>query len=241
MIVKDEELLLEEALRSVFEVVDEMVVVDTGSTDGTVTIAERWGARVLYHPWQDDFSAARNVSLRATTGDWILVLDADEQLDPAGRARLRSLLRRADEGSPLGYTVEVPDYYAEGGRYHLTVCRLFRNRPEIHFSGRVYESVLPSIRQLGGEVAASGIVLTHHSHRKPLADRLRKDFHYRRLRAGDNAAHPLTLFETQSSGTEVEPEAWRDAVTVGREQLTARIRERLLARELAQRIPGDEG
>ena len=78
MIVKDEEAHLGCCLESVKGLVDEIVVVDTGSTDRTVEIARQYGARVFSYGWHDDFAAARNVSLSHAGADWILVLDADE-------------------------------------------------------------------------------------------------------------------------------------------------------------------
>jgi glycosyltransferase involved in cell wall biosynthesis len=81
MIVKNEEDNLERCLESVREVVDEMVIVDTGSTDGTVAVAEKFGARVFHHPWQGSFSEARNHALGFAVGDWILQMDGDEELE----------------------------------------------------------------------------------------------------------------------------------------------------------------
>ena len=80
MIVKDEEEMLPRCLDAIHDVVDEMIIVDTGSSDSTVAIAESFGATVLHHEWTGDFAEARNVSLDAATGDWFIYLDADEVL-----------------------------------------------------------------------------------------------------------------------------------------------------------------
>ncbi len=96
MIVKDEEAFLEDCLRSVAGAVDEICIVDTGSTDRTVEIAERYGAKIGYFEWADDFAAARKASLDMATGDWILVLDADERLAPGSAAEIRRLVSAAD-------------------------------------------------------------------------------------------------------------------------------------------------
>src|SRR4051812_15611125 len=90
MIVRDEARCIVRCLESVRDVVDEMVVVDTGSTDDTVSLAEGTGATVYHFAWVDDFAKARNVALTHCTGDWILVLDADEWLE-SGAATLESL------------------------------------------------------------------------------------------------------------------------------------------------------
>ena len=82
LIARDEERFLPGCLASVSGVVDEIVLADTGSTDRTVEIARAAGATVVHHAWDEDFSAARNAALAAATGDWILLLDADERLAP---------------------------------------------------------------------------------------------------------------------------------------------------------------
>src|SRR3954468_22822872 len=94
MIVKDEEEWLGRSLPAVNPAVDEMIIVDTGSTDRTVEIAEEFGATVLHHEWTGDFSAARNVSLEAASGDWIIYLDADEVLVEEDAERLRACTGR---------------------------------------------------------------------------------------------------------------------------------------------------
>src|SRR6516225_959689 len=92
MIVRDEERYLAGCLESVADLVDEIIVVDTGSTDSTPDIARRFGARVSHFQWVDDFSAARNESLRHATGEWIFWLDADERLDAPNRSKFQQLL-----------------------------------------------------------------------------------------------------------------------------------------------------
>src|SRR5215467_136999 len=91
MIVRNEEQHLAECLECVADLMDEIVVVDTGSTDRTRDVAGRFGARVFDFPWVDSFAAARNESLRHATGDWIFWLDADERLTPPNRTKLRRL------------------------------------------------------------------------------------------------------------------------------------------------------
>ena len=91
LIVKDEEATIGMAIKSVLALVDEVIVVDTGSQDNTRIIAEGYGAKVFDVPWADDFSAARNAALDQASGKWILVLDADEFLEPrSGGSRLPS-------------------------------------------------------------------------------------------------------------------------------------------------------
>src|SRR6516162_9004672 len=92
MIVKNEEANLAACLESTASLFDEIIVVDTGSTDRTREVAARFGAAVFDFPWCDDFAAARNEALRHAGGDWIFWLDADERLDEANRTELRGLL-----------------------------------------------------------------------------------------------------------------------------------------------------
>ena len=81
MMVKNEEEMLPRCLNSIKHLIDELIVVDTGSTDKTIEIAESFGAKIYHHPWENNFSKHRNQSLGYATGDWILLVDADEELN----------------------------------------------------------------------------------------------------------------------------------------------------------------
>ena len=96
MIVRNEEARLAACLASVSALADEMVVVDTGSTDATIAIAEAAGARVKQIDWPGDFAPARNQALEFLKGDWVLVLDADEQLRPEVIPSLKALMAQPD-------------------------------------------------------------------------------------------------------------------------------------------------
>lgn len=143
MIVKDEEAFLAGCLESVAQHVDEMVVVDTGSSDRTIEIARTFGARVVEREWPGGFAEARNWSIDEATGDFILVLDADERLaDGAGKA-LRATVDAEAEGAPATlYLPLIVNVDAGGhslGADHMP--RLWRNRPDLRFEGRIHESV----------------------------------------------------------------------------------------------------
>src|SRR5579885_2980294 len=92
MIVKNEAAALGRCLASVRDIVDEIIVVDTGSSDNTKEIARQYEAKVFDFPWCDNFASARNESIRHATGQWLLWLDADEYFDDANRQRLQNLL-----------------------------------------------------------------------------------------------------------------------------------------------------
>lgn len=147
MIVRDEEKNLAGAINSVRNIVREVIVVDTGSQDRTVEITRALGAKVLFFPWQNDFSLARNTGLQAATQDWILSLDADQRLDSSSIAALTAAIH----GPYLAYNVTIRLFAEENacdsvGAY--TAIRLFRRDERIRYSGRVHEDVAPSLLAL---------------------------------------------------------------------------------------------
>src|SRR5580658_1936052 len=99
MIVRNEEASLRECLASVEGLWNDLVVVDTGSSDGTKAVAVAHGARVFDFPWCDDFSAARNESLRHALGDWVFWMDADDRLRSGSRPKLQGLLSELPDAS----------------------------------------------------------------------------------------------------------------------------------------------
>ena len=141
MIAKDEAEFIVGAIESVAGLADEVVVVDTGSSDDTVELARGAGARVEYFPWNGSFSDARNASIELATGDWILVLDCDERVNPKTRTSVRSVMEEEDDG--LRVVCPTIKNYTRDGRYLNDGFsgRLFRNRPEMRFKGRVHEEV----------------------------------------------------------------------------------------------------
>jgi tetratricopeptide (TPR) repeat protein len=137
MIVRDEAAQIEDCLRSVQGFVDEMVVVDTGSTDNTVALAQALGARVEQIDWPGDFAPARNQALQWVSGDWVLVLDADERLRPEAMAPLRALMAQPDV---LLINLLRHERGAVQSPYS-NVSRLFRRHPAIRWS-RAYHSMV---------------------------------------------------------------------------------------------------
>ena len=161
LIVKNESLLLSRCLESLRSFVDEIIVVDTGSTDNTIEIAHSHGAQVKYFTWIDDFSAARNESLRHARGDWILYIDADEVIDSVNAGKIRRVITQKDI---MGATVRqcIPQQ-AENivTAFYIEYCRLFRRHPAIRFEGAIHEQILPSIERIGGKVLRTDIVIHH--------------------------------------------------------------------------------
>lgn len=195
MIAKNEERFLGECLQRAQAAVDEIVLVDTGSTDRTVAIAESFGAKVLHAPWQDDFSAPRNVGLAAATGDWILVLDADEFLQPGACERIRQAVQ--DPGV-LGYHMHFVNVYGDGKTLGVMMVRLFRNLPGVAYQNVIHEQVTPSLQRIGqpmGLVLGSAdIEVEHHGYSDAVMNERGKNERNERLFKKQLAATPDDIY-----------------------------------------------
>ncbi len=148
LIARNEQANIARAIRSVQHVADEVVLADTGSTDDTVEIAKKLGARVELFPWCDDFAAARNHALDRARGEWILWLDADEELLDRSVAVLRRCI--ADHNA-LAWYVQRQDLADPDDLSRFTVMwqmRLFRNRPDLRFVGRCHPHFAPHEAQV---------------------------------------------------------------------------------------------
>lgn len=142
MIVRDEADGLEACIDSVRDLVDEVVIVDTGSTDGTWGLVQTLAHRHAQIPWEDHFSLARNHALDLVTGDFVLILDGDERLIE-GHDQIRAALRqRGFMGGELRIENQLPG--GEVGEFWA--CRLFIKRPDVRWRGRIHEQVLPDLQ-----------------------------------------------------------------------------------------------
>ena len=179
MIVKNEEKHLARCLHSVKPVVDEIVIVDTGSTDRTKEIGVAFGAHVADFPWVDDFSKARNFALSQASGDWILVLDADEILSARDHDKFRKLIDSVQTGpaafcirtrnytrhvNAVGWQPNTGEYPEEEGPGWIPSdkVRLFTNDARIRFSHAVHELVEPALRNLNIAVGTCDIPVHHY-------------------------------------------------------------------------------
>ncbi len=184
MIVRDEAALVADLLRHHRPLYDEAVVADTGSRDGTAAAAAAAGARVVDFPWQDDFAAARNAALAAASGRWILSLDADERIAARDLTRVRALASRGGDCCWLfpfrTYTPHRhhPEWQPVGGEYPgeerghagyivAVNVRLYPNRPELRYRGRVHESVEPDARRLGLALRGADVPIHHYGLVRP--------------------------------------------------------------------------
>jgi glycosyltransferase involved in cell wall biosynthesis len=177
MIVKDEEAMLADCLASVRDLVDDMVVVDTGSRDATPHIARKAGARVVSFGWRDDFAAARNEALRhvrpvksGRAGDWVIQLDADERLAPVAKNGLRAMLDQAsfdcgmlrlhDATALDAKTEDVLAGRERQGEVQL-VARVFRRTPDLAYVDAIHENVMPWLRRHGMRVGGLELDIVH--------------------------------------------------------------------------------
>ncbi len=192
MIVKNEETSLPPCLSSVKCVVDEMVILDTGSTDRTVEIAQQLGARVYHFQWCNDFSAARNAALEYVRGKWVLVLDADEVLVPEIVPQIQQAI---ECDRHLVVNLVRQEVGASQSPYSL-VSRLFRNHPEIRFSRPYHAMVDDSVQALLQRepqwqvVSLPTVAIKHYGYQPEAIATLDKYTRARQAMEGFLATHP---------------------------------------------------
>lgn len=162
LIVRNEAAVLPRCLTSLAGLVDEVVVVDTGSTDDSLSIAAAHGARTFHHPWTGDFSAARNAALDQARGDWILYIDADECAAPLERHDLDTTLV---DRSLVAATVR---FRSRSGFTRYRETRLFRRDPRIRFKNVIHETTMHAIEAVGDadglQIGESALSLDHYGY-----------------------------------------------------------------------------
>ena len=159
MIVRNEEFFLPQCLESVKGIVDDMVIVDTGSTDRTVEIAESFGARVIHIPWPNDFAKARNVGLDAVKTPWVLVMDADEELVKEDLSILEKAIQMPQADAYNIRIVSVMDRAEDISESYVT--RLFRSHPKVRYEGSVHEQIFNTLNAIGFKLAHIPMRLIH--------------------------------------------------------------------------------
>lgn len=164
MIVKNEEKNVGDCLETVKDFADQVVVVDTGSTDRTVEIAEKYGAEAIRSDWRGDFSYSRNISLDYADSRWILWLDADDRIPPAEGEKFKKLKTSPpDRAFYLRIRNVLPGGFGEQW-YQL---RMFPNHPEIRFERKVHEQVAFAIRRLKMPVFREDVLIDHVGYGTP--------------------------------------------------------------------------
>jgi Flp pilus assembly protein TadD len=228
MIVKNEAHCLGNCLTSIKEIADELVVGDTGSTDGTQDLARCFGARVLPIPWQDDFSLARNAVLSQAGGDWLLHMDADEVLDTGSAARVRAIVDvdglgadgvRADavevglanycnDPRAWRWAPAAPgDPMAKGwaGYIRTDLLRLFRNGRGFAYRGAVHENITQSVQERHGIVRQASLMIHHYGYERNSP------------RGAAKADLYLAIGQAETADNPEDPRAWHELA----EQLVA--------------------
>ncbi len=215
VIARNEEEKLPRCLESVAGLFDEIIVVDTGSTDRTAEIARSFGARVFDFPWVDDFAAARNEALARATGDYAFWLDADDVVEPAEREKLRLLLNGLRRGDEAGYVVRCacdPSPDGAGGETVVDHIRLFPLRPDVRWTYRVHEQILPSLRRAKVPVRWTDLIVRHtgYADRELRERKLDRDLRILHLELAERPQDPFLLFNLGAIA--VERRKWQDAL-----------------------------
>ncbi|AYD39066.1 glycosyltransferase [Clostridium fermenticellae] len=167
MIVKDEENFIDSCLKSAKDLADEIIIVDTGSTDKTRKICEKYKAKIFYLPWKDNFAEARNYGISKANGKWILWLDADEEIIIKNKNKFYQTLM--DEKGYI-YLVPIINYYGDfpidiNRSYLFSSYRLFRNHRDIKFTGKIHEHLTMNYSgEIYSEKALPYIEINHYGY-----------------------------------------------------------------------------
>ncbi len=164
--VKNGEKDLRRSLESLNKYVDEIIVVDTGSTDGTVAVAQEFGARIFHEPWQDDFSTPRNVAIREAKGDWIVFLDADEYFPDDTAKNLRKVIDMACKNDMTVIYVKMFNVDADHDNKIIETTylpRIFENAPTVHYAGKIHEEVERDDKPLERVMAPADLLTLWHT------------------------------------------------------------------------------
>lgn len=164
MIVKNEATILERCLKSITPVADEIIIVDTGSQDDTVTIAQKNGAQVFYREWQNDFAEARNYSIGKANCPWILWLDADDYIPPLSLPKINELKK---EKNDKVFSMIVKNQKPDGTGTQFYQARMFPNHSQIYFERPIHEQIMPSALKLGLILEKTTVVIEHYGYENP--------------------------------------------------------------------------
>lgn len=238
MIVKNEEKNLARCLSAAKPLVDEMIIVDTGSSDSTRKIAEVFGAVVSDFPWNGDYSTARNTSLGQARGNWILVLDADEVIAKQDYGLFLNLVCDGS-GKQQAYTIvtrnytsnlDVENWQANQGEYPQEEVgrgwmpsekvRLFPNRPDVHFENAIHEMVEPALARCGIPDYPTTIIVHHYGYMDVVRQQTKKEYYYElgKKKLVESGGAPVAICELaiQAAGIgryEEAIELWHQALS----------------------------
>ena len=237
MIVKNEEDNIERCISSVNELVNEIIVVDTGSSDRTKEIARRLGAKVYDFVWTDSFSDARNFALSKASGEWILILDADEVISPSDCDKLKKLIGKPDSKTfaysftTRNYVTELNtvDWIANDGKYREESgtgwfpgekVRLFPNKPDIRFEYPVHERIELSLERSAIKIQRCDIYVHHYGTLEQEKEKSKAEAYYALARK--------KLYEQGSNDVTALHELAVQAATLGKHEEALEYLEKLI-------------
>ena len=201
LIVKNEEKNIERALKSLLALCSQIVVVDTGSIDATPSICSRLGAELHFHKWTDDFSEARNYALSLMRTDWIISLDADEEIIRSSSHSSEHLFENERIG---GIRVKIQNELNTGGIREHAFTRIFRNNPGIRFTGKIHEQISDSILNMNFEIADSDIIIHHYGYHSIEPERIERNRELLKTEMAEQGDDPWLKYhfaETLFAGT----------------------------------------
>ena len=193
MIARDAETTIAAALDSVRAIADEIIVVDTGSTDRTRHVARQRASKLLEFPWADDFSAARNFALGHLSGDWVLWLDASEQLDRESAEAIRQQLDSRPQPRAYALLVQVPAGPGQVDGEEISQIRLWPIRAGLKFAGRVREQLAPTLAAVGLALETTPWRIARSPRNTSLAiktEKAKRDLRLAELEIAENSARP---------------------------------------------------
>lgn len=194
-IVKNEERNLPIAIKSIKEIVDELIVVDTGSDDQTIEIAKKFGAKIYNYKWQDDFSAARNFAIDKSAADWVIFLDADEYFSIKASGLLREYMKQYfyDQVDALGCKMVDVDIHLNQETGGFPCVRIFKNRADIRYTGKIHEHIVGSKQKLKLIMLPEDIIIYHTGYSSEIVEakliRNLKMIKEEMLEKGENILH----------------------------------------------------
>ncbi len=222
MIVRDEEKDLAKCLKSVKDLVDEIIIVDTGSTDRTIEIAKIFGAIIYEFKWNDSFSNARNFSIDRAKGDWIFVLDADEVISHVDGEHIRGLINNSMKNLSYQFTTRnyINDWGMEGwhpndvkyqgegagiGWVGSDKVRLFSNDKRVRFENCVHEFVEPSLESAGIVIKKCSVPIHHYGrlNTEKILTKKEEYYHLGKIKLKENKKNPKALFELALQAIEI--------------------------------------
>lgn len=176
MIVKNEEDTLDRCLKSAEGIADEIIIVDTGSTDATVEISKKYTDKIYYFQWINDFSAARNFSISKASGDWILILDGDDEVSKKSKDKIKELTNDKSVDVYLFNTLNVMD---ENNRENIVINqnpRLFQNKPGYRYEGEVHNQLISIIGKVNPDrvIKYVPIDIYHYGYTKEVINKQNK-------------------------------------------------------------------